>query len=162
MPRTSETRGISWYGTCACKCRLNASVWNDKKDAIIIDADMNAKNWLIKVNVMMNLFGILYANRICECKCNQSCNIGENLDYKNCKRRKCSLIDKLVSEWKDEILNAIPLNTTNTISITDKNNCLICIISLAIVFLLLLVIVCISCYYYYTRYWLKKEYSMSY
>ena len=44
MPRTNETRGISWYGTCACKCRLNVSVWNDKKDAIIIDADMNAKN----------------------------------------------------------------------------------------------------------------------
>ena len=31
------------------------------------------------------------------------------------------MIDKLVLAYQDEILNAILLNTTNTISINDKN-----------------------------------------
>ena len=54
-------------------------------------------------------------------------------------------------------LNAIPLNTTNTISVPDKNNCLIYIILLIIMCLILIAIVSTSCYYYYTRYWLKKS-----
>ena len=78
---------------------------------------------------------------------------GEYSDYDNCKCRK-RLIDKLVLGCEDEILNAIP-NTTNTISITGKNNCLIYIILLIIMCLILLAIVSVSCYYYYyTRYWL--------
>ena len=67
------------------------------------------------------------------------------------------LLIKLVLECEYEILNSIPLNTTNTISITDKNNCLIYIILLIIMCLIILAIVSISCYYYYTRYWLKKK-----
>ena len=31
MSRTNETRHIEWYETCKCKCRLNASVCNNKK-----------------------------------------------------------------------------------------------------------------------------------
>ena len=61
-------------------------------------------------------------------------------------------------ECKDDILN-----TTDTISIADekltcKRNCRI---SSAIMCLISLAIVSIGYYYYYTRYWLKKEYSMS-
>ena len=33
----------------------------------------------------------------CECECDKSCDIGEYLDYKNCKCRK-KIIDKLVEE----------------------------------------------------------------
>ena len=73
--------------------------------------------------------------------------------FRLCKCRK-RLIDKLVEECsEDEILNAIPLNTTNTISITDENHCLIYIILLMIMFLIVLVIISIDfCSYYYTRY----------
>ena len=31
----------------------------------------------------------------CECECNKSCDVGEYLDYENCKCRK-KLVDKLV------------------------------------------------------------------
>ena len=41
----------------------------------------------------MDLFGIL-----CECECDKSCNMGQYLDYKNCKCRK-KLIDQLVEEY---------------------------------------------------------------
>ena len=31
MSRTNETRHIKWYETCNCKCRLDASVFNNKQ-----------------------------------------------------------------------------------------------------------------------------------
>ena len=31
MSRTSETRHIEWHKTCKCKCRLDASVCNNKQ-----------------------------------------------------------------------------------------------------------------------------------
>ena len=72
----------------------------------------------------------------CECESNKSCDFGEYLDYGNCKCGK-KLIGKLVLECKNEILNAIPLNEADAVSVTDKNvicklnkrhNCLIYII----------------------------------
>ena len=38
----------------------------------------------------------------CECECDNSCDVGEYLDYKNCKYRK-RLIDKLVEECSENI-----------------------------------------------------------
>ena len=51
----------------------------------------------------------------CECDCDKSCDIGEYLDYKNCKCRK-RIIDKLVDEcseniYENETLDVIPLNS---------------------------------------------------
>ena len=51
---------------------------------------------------------------MCECECDKSSNFDEYLDYANCKCRK-KLIEKLVLECEEEILNTIPLNTTDTI-----------------------------------------------
>ena len=31
MSRTNETRHIEWHETCKCKCRLEASVFNNKQ-----------------------------------------------------------------------------------------------------------------------------------
>ena len=89
--------------------------------------------------------GLIWNRSIRECECDKSCDIGKYLDYANCKFRK-RLIDKLVLECEDDILNANPLNTTNTISITGKNNCLIYIILLIIMCLILLAIISFSCY----------------
>ena len=41
--------------------------------------------------------GFIWNPSNCECECDKSCNIGEYLDYENCKCRKM-LIDKLVDE----------------------------------------------------------------
>ena len=38
----------------------------------------------------------------CECKCDKSCDVGEYLDYENCKCRK-KLIDKLFEECSETI-----------------------------------------------------------
>ena len=31
ISRTNETRHIEWHKTCKCKCRLDASVYNNKQ-----------------------------------------------------------------------------------------------------------------------------------
>ena len=41
--------------------------------------------------------GFIWNSSYCECECDKSCDIGENLDYENCKCRK-KLVDKLVEE----------------------------------------------------------------
>ena len=38
----------------------------------------------------------------CKCECDKSCDVGECLDYENCKCRK-SLVDKLVEECSENI-----------------------------------------------------------
>ena len=39
---------------------------------------------------------------ICECECNKSCNVGECLDYANCKLIK-RLIDKIIEKCDEDI-----------------------------------------------------------
>ena len=44
----------------------------------------------------------IWNSSICECECDKSCDVGEHLDYANCKCRK-RLIDKLVQECSEDI-----------------------------------------------------------
>ena len=41
--------------------------------------------------------GFIWNPSNCECECGKSCDIGEYLDYENCKCRK-KIVDKLVEE----------------------------------------------------------------
>ena len=58
----------------------------------------------------------------CECECDKSCDIGENLDYNNCKCRK-KIINKLIEECSENIdENKMLYNETlNIISSSDNN-----------------------------------------
>ena len=111
MSRTNETRHIKWHKTCNCKGRLDPSVcnmkqrWNEDKCRYeckeLIDKGMCDK-------------GFIWNPRNCECECDKSCDIGEYLDYKNCKCRK-RIIGKLVEEcskniYENETIDVIPLN----------------------------------------------------
>ena len=121
MSRTNETRHIEWYKTCKCKCRLDVSVcnniqrWNEDKCRCeckeLIDKGIRDK-------------GFIWNPINCERECDKLCEVGEYLDYKNCKCRK-SLTDKLAKECSENIdgnemlynetldvisLNTIPLN----------------------------------------------------
>ena len=59
------------------------------------------------------------------------------------------MIDKLVLVRENEILNALPLNTTNTISVNDRNDriCIILLIIMRLIMHLNLAIISVSCYY---------------
>ena len=55
MSKINETRHVSWYETCTCKCTIMIMI----NGAIMINEDVNAKNWLKEVDMIMVLFGIL-------------------------------------------------------------------------------------------------------
>ena len=116
MSRTSEKGRTEWGKTCKCKCKLDASVcqnkqrWNEGKCRCkckeLIEKGMCDK-------------GFIWNHNNCEYECDKLCYVGEYLDYKNCKCRK-RLIDKLLEGCSENIhgnkmlhnetLNVIPLD----------------------------------------------------
>ena len=74
--------------------------------------------------------GFIWNPGNCECKCDKSCDVGEYLNYKDCKCRE-KLIDKLVKEYSEDIdRNEMIYNTTSNEEAC--NSCTICIVLLAI------------------------------
>ena len=91
MSRTNETRHIKWHKTCKCKCRLDASVSNNKQQWNADKCRCECKE-LIDKDVCNK--GYAWDPSKCEYEYDKSCDVGEYLDYENCKCRK-RLMDKL-------------------------------------------------------------------
>ena len=94
MSITNETRHIECHETCKCKCRLDASVFNNKLRWNKDKCRCECKE-LIHKGVWDKRF--IWNPSNCECEYDKSCDIGEHLDYENCKCRK-KLVEKLVEE----------------------------------------------------------------
>ena len=126
MSRTNEARHIKWCKMCKRRCRLDASIcnnkqrWNDDKCRCeckeLIDKRMCDK-------------GFTWNPSNCECKCDKSCDIGEYLDYRNCKYRK-KIIDKLTEECSKNINGSEMLynETLDIISSSDNKTSDSCIV----------------------------------
>ena len=67
----------------------------------MINAGVNADNWLIKVYVIRDTWFIWNPSN-CESECDQSFDTGEYSDHENCKCRK-KLVDKLVTDFTENI-----------------------------------------------------------
>ena len=85
MPRANETRHIKWYETCKCQCRLDAIICNNKQRWNKDKCRCECKE-LIDNGVCDKGYASNPSNS--ECECDKACNIGEYLDYENCKCRK--------------------------------------------------------------------------
>ena len=59
ISRTNETHYISWHGTCACKCRLDATVCNDRQRLNSNKCRCECKELIDKVDKVMGLYEIL-------------------------------------------------------------------------------------------------------
>ena len=96
---------------------------------------------------------------ICEYECDKSCNIGQYLDYKNCKCRK-ELTDKLVENFSEDI-NGKEIIYNVTLSDYEKvcKSCTICIVLLFITFIIIIGIKSGFFYFYRLK---KKIISMEY
>ena len=99
MSRTNETRHIKWHKTCKCRCRLDASICNNKQRWNGDKCKCECKELIDKG---MYDQGFIWNPSNCECECDKSCDLGECLDYKNCNCRK-KIIDKLVEECSENI-----------------------------------------------------------
>ena len=99
MSRTNEIRHIKWHETCKCQCRLDAIVCNNKQRWNKDKCRCECKE-LIDKGVRDK--GIFLNPSNCECECDKSCDVGEYLDYENCKCRK-KLVDKLVDKCTETV-----------------------------------------------------------
>ena len=85
MSRTNETRYIEWHQKCTCECKFGANVCNNKQRWNKDKCRCECKE-LIDKGVCDK--GFIWNPSNCECECDKACNIGEYLDYENCKCRK--------------------------------------------------------------------------
>ena len=83
--KTNETRFIEWHETCKCMCRSDAIVCNNKQRWNKNKCRCECKK-LIDKGICDK--GFIWNPSNCECECDKTCDIGEYLDYENCKCRK--------------------------------------------------------------------------
>ena len=150
MSRTNEARHIEWYKTCKCKCRLDASICNNKQRWNEGKCRCECKELIGKG---MCDKGFIWNPSNCERECGKSCDVGEYLDYKSCNCRK-SIIDKLVKECSKNIyenetfditsLDAIPLNVYKKVF----SSCVVYIVLFAVFLITDISICCVFIYFY--------------
>ena len=99
MSRINETRHIKWDETCKHKCRLDASVCDNKQCWSDDKCRCKCKE-LIDKGVWNKGYAWNLSN--CKCECDKSCDFGEYLDYENCECRK-RLVDKLEEECRENV-----------------------------------------------------------
>ena len=99
MSTTNETRYIEWYETCKCECKFGENVCSTKQRWDKNKCRCGCKE-LIDKAVYDKRF--IWNPSNCECECDKACDIGEYLDYENCKCRK-KLVDKLVEECTETV-----------------------------------------------------------
>ena len=87
----------------------------------------------------------------CECECDKSCDIGEYLDYSNCKCRK-RMIDKLVEEGTENI-NKVKINNENE----HKKEYRSCIMYIVLFSIILAINIGIGIYFADFYWYLKKD-----
>ena len=99
MSRTNEIRHMKQYETCKCICRLDAVLCNNKQRLNNDKCRCECKE-LIDNGVCDK--GYAQNPSICEDECDKACDVGEYLDYKNCKCRK-RLVNKLADKCDENI-----------------------------------------------------------
>ena len=129
MLRTNETRHTKWHETCKCICRLDVIVCNNNQRW------NNDKCWceckeLIDKGVRDKVFAWNFSNY--ECEYDKSCDVGEYLDYENCKCRK-RLVDKLVDECT-KIIDEEKLTLAENGNNYKHNSCIVYIVLFSVFF----------------------------
>ena len=156
MSRTNETRHIKLHKICKYKCRLDASVCNNKQR-------WNEDKWRCECKKLIDKEmcdeGFVWNPSNCECECDKLCDIGEYLNYKNYKCKK-GIIDNLVDGCSENIydnetlpvipLNAIPLNVY-------KKVCNSCMVYTVLFIVFLITSICTCCVIIYFYWYLKKD-----
>ena len=93
----------------------------------------------------------------CECECNKSCDIGEYLDYENCKCKK-KLVDKLVEKCTKNIEEKRLVEKTSAEN-ENKHKCHSCTLYTVLFSIIFTINIGIGIYFVYSRWCLKKDIS---
>ena len=117
---------------CECKCRLDASVCNNKQRCNNDKCRCECKELIDKVVCDK---GSIWNPSNCECEYDKSCDIGEYLNYKNCKCRK-KLVDKLINECT-ETLEEVKLAKITLAENENENKYSSCTVHIALMIVIL-------------------------
>ena len=157
MTLTNETRHIKWHETCKCICRLERIICNSKqrwnKDKCRCEYEE-----LIDKGVCDKGFILNPSN--CECKSDRSCDIGEYLDYLNCKCRK-KLIDSLVEECTKNIDKTKLVKKTLDKN-ENKDKCNSYVVYKVLFFTFFIISIEIGIYFVYRKYVIRNKYNLPY
>ena len=105
--------------------------------------------------------GFIWNPSNCECECDKSCDIGEYLDYKNCRCRKKK--DKLVEDYNENIDgNEMLYNETlDVILSSDNKTSNSCVVYIILFSVFLIINIYLTIYVYFFLY-LKNRSTNSY
>ena len=97
--------------------------------------------------------GFIWNPSNCECECDKSCDIGEYLDYKNCRCRK-KIIDKLLEECSENIDGNDMLynETLDIISSSDNKTSDSCVVYIILFSVFLIISISMAIYFYFSLY----------
>ena len=146
MSTTNEPRHIEWHETCKCKCSLDASVCNNNQCWSEDKCRCECKE-LIDKGVCDK--GFIWSRSNCECECDKSGDIGEYLDYSNCKCWK-KLIDKLIEECTENI-EETKLAEKTLAKNENKHKCSSCTVYIVLFFVILAINIGIGTYFVYYK-----------
>ena len=131
MSRTNETRHMQWHETCKCECKFGANACNNKQRWKKDKCRRECKE-LIEKGVCNK--GFIWNSSNCECECDEACDVGEYLDYEDCKCRK-----KLVDQSVDESTETVEEVKSAKITLAENENSYKC--SSCIVYIVLMIVV---------------------
>ena len=160
MSGTNETRCIEWHKKCNCKCRFEHSVGNNKQHWNDDKCRCECKE-LINKSVHNERF--IWNPSHHECECNKSCDVGEYLDYENCKCRK-KLVDKLVEHGStEECAESVEVKLAKITLGADENKhkCSSCTLYIVLFSIIFTINVGISTYFLYNDYINHKKDNVS-
>ena len=144
---TNETRHIEQHETCKCQSRLDASVCNNKQTRNEDKCKCECKE-LIDKEACDKEFIQNPSNY--ECECNKSGDIGEYLDYKNCKCRR-KLSDKLAEECTENVEERKRAKITSSED-KNKHKCSSCTLTIVLFSIIFTINVGIGTYCVYYKY----------
>ena len=150
MSRNNETRHIKRHGTCKCMCILDVIVCNNKQRWKEDKCRCEGKE-LTDKGVCDKGYAWKHSN--CECEFDKSCDVGEYLDYENCKCGK-RLIDRLVDECDENIDEEVKM-------VSESNNkCNSCIFYIVLFSIFFIINVGIGTYFVYYKYMNRNKQNL--
>ena len=100
--------------------------------------------------------GFIWNPSNCECECDKACDVGEYLDYENCKCRK-KLVDKLVDECT-ETVEEVKLAKITLAENENSYKCSSCTVYIVLFWIFFTINVGrIGAYFAYFHWYLKKD-----
>ena len=99
--------------------------------------------------------GFIWNPSNCECECDKVCDVGEYLDYENCKCRK-KLVNKLVDECTETVEEVKPA----IITLAENENsykCSFCTVYIVLFLIFFIINVGTVIYFIYSHWYLKED-----